>query len=279
MRQWPRRAAHRGREARPGAGPDSLSSDGRPAARQGMRTPHRSAELSVDASSLAVSCGSRGVSLDIGPASLFSAPETPQCRPSQGSDGERSPSARSLAPQPGSAQCRIDSGSDRRRSTAVPRSRWHRPRPRATVNVASGALRCVDRHAAASAARHLGVTGRPVTPSCRAPGPAMSPKGDEVMPGMIAAHHHASTTFLLSGLFAAAGPNAALAPRHYRTPPPPRRAPAEVVTGRNTWSIARRHAYWARAHEPREVTLIREGSARLDAKDRVEVPRPAAIAH
>ena len=66
-----------------GAGPVWLSSDGRPAARQGMQTPHRSAELSVDASSLAVSCGSRGVSLDIEPPAL-SAPETPHAAPAWG---------------------------------------------------------------------------------------------------------------------------------------------------------------------------------------------------
>ena len=73
------RAAPRGRKARPGAGPHSLSSDGRPDARQGMQTPHRSAELSVDASSLAVSCGSRGVSLDIGTASLFGTRDSARC--------------------------------------------------------------------------------------------------------------------------------------------------------------------------------------------------------
>ena len=54
-----------------------MSSNGRPGTRQGVRTPHRGAELPVDAYSLAVSCGDRGVSCDIWPASL-SAPSAPR---------------------------------------------------------------------------------------------------------------------------------------------------------------------------------------------------------
>ena len=47
-----------------------LSSNGRPGTRQGVRTPHSRAAMPVDAYSLAVSCGGRGVSSDIWPASL-----------------------------------------------------------------------------------------------------------------------------------------------------------------------------------------------------------------
>ena len=55
---------------RPGAKRGSLSSNGRPGTRQGVRTPHLRAAMPVDAYSLAVSCGGRGVSCDIWPASL-----------------------------------------------------------------------------------------------------------------------------------------------------------------------------------------------------------------
>ncbi len=47
----------------------SFSSNGRPGTRQGVRTPHLRAAMPVDASSLAVSCGGRGVSCDNWPAS------------------------------------------------------------------------------------------------------------------------------------------------------------------------------------------------------------------
>ena len=50
------------RSARPD--PDSLSPDGRFGAPLGTRAPHGSAALSVDAFSLAVSCGSRGASFE-----------------------------------------------------------------------------------------------------------------------------------------------------------------------------------------------------------------------
>ena len=94
-----------------------LSSNGRPGALQGIRTPHQGAALPVDAYSLAVSCGGRGVSRDIWPASL-SAPAAPRAarfrRARPGSlpvtrdtsrhdlitaeTPERSPAARSPAP-------------------------------------------------------------------------------------------------------------------------------------------------------------------------------------
>ena len=47
-----------------------MSSNGRPGTRQGVRTPHLRAAMPVDAYSLAVSCGGRGVSCDIWPAGL-----------------------------------------------------------------------------------------------------------------------------------------------------------------------------------------------------------------
>ena len=64
---------------------------GDPSTRQGSRTPHRGAVLPVDAYSLAVACGSRGVSLDIWPAS-HSAPAAPRVARLSGHDRDRSPS-------------------------------------------------------------------------------------------------------------------------------------------------------------------------------------------
>ena len=206
--------------ARPGTGPVWLSSDGRPAARQGMQTPHRSAELSVDASSLAVSCGSRGVSLDIVPPAL-SAPETPHTQPltwglRRGSLPVREASRR----DPGSAK-------------TPDVNLWQRltPLPRQSPGLGgiasirallrmwrARALRCVDRPCCSflqrrHCVRHLRDA---ITPGSLVP--ATSPKGDNVMPGIIAAHHHASTNFLVSSPLAATGRNAAFSLRHYRTP-------------------------------------------------------------
>ena len=67
------------------------------------RPPHRSAELSVDASSLAVSCGSRGVSLDIEPPAL-SAPETPHAAPAWGRRQGSLPVREASRRDPGSAK-------------------------------------------------------------------------------------------------------------------------------------------------------------------------------
>ena len=68
-----------------------FSFNGRPGTRQGSRTPHRGAVLPVDAYSLAVACGSRGVSRDIWPAS-HSAPAAPRVVRLSGHDRDRSPS-------------------------------------------------------------------------------------------------------------------------------------------------------------------------------------------
>ena len=85
-REKPRPAAA---TRRPGA--VVVSSDGRPGTRQGSRTPHRGAVLPVDAYSLAVACGGRGVSCDIWPAS-HSAPAAPGAVRLSGHDRDRSPS-------------------------------------------------------------------------------------------------------------------------------------------------------------------------------------------
>ena len=84
---------------RPGAKRGSLSSNGRPGTRQGVRTPHLRAAMPVDAYSLAVSCGGRGVSCDIWPAGLVRhAPRRalPVLRARRGSPRP----ARSAAPRP-----------------------------------------------------------------------------------------------------------------------------------------------------------------------------------
>ena len=229
-------AAPRGRRTRPGAGPHSLSSDGRPAARQGMQTPHRSAALSVDASSLAVSCGSRGVSLDIGPASLFGTRDSARCPALRGQRQGSLPvraKTRAVTWFPPNAGSTLRQRDRLRASTAVPRSRWRRPHPRATADVASRALRCVDRLCCSvcseALGRHLNV-GDAITPGLC---PATSPEGDKVMRGIIAALHHAIISFFLTESLAATGPNPALRP----VTTGPRRRPgasAGVVTGRVT---------------------------------------------
>ena len=75
----------------------SLSSNGRPGTRLGVRTPHLRAAMPVDAYSLAVSCGGRGVSCDIWPASL-SARAAPRAALSRARRGSPRP-ARCVAPR------------------------------------------------------------------------------------------------------------------------------------------------------------------------------------
>ncbi len=166
-RLWPHpAAAGRGRER-----VVSLSSDGRPAARQGMQTPHRSAELSVDASSLAVSCGSRGVSCDIRPASLFGTRDSARCALSAATTG--------IAPRPREAS-RRDLGS-RQTPDKLSGSAIDSALPRQSPGLGGIApIRALLRMwravpcdastacAAAVAARHWVVTSIPVTPSRRA---------------------------------------------------------------------------------------------------------------
>ncbi len=191
-----------------------------------MQTPHRSAELSVDASSLAVSCGSRGVSRDIGPASLFGTRDSARCALSAATTGIAPRPREASRRYPGSRQTpdklsgsAIDSAPPRQSPglggiapiRALPRM-W-----RAVPCDASTAC------AAAVAARHWVVTSIPVTPSRRASCPATSPKGDRVMRGIIAALHHAIISFFLTESLAATGPNAALRPVTTGNP---------VVTGR-----------------------------------------------
>ena len=139
-----------------------LSSNGRPGTRQGVRTPHSRAAMPVDAYSLAVSCGGRGVSHDIWPAShVRHAPR--RASPGSGTTGFPRPT-RCVAPRsirrhagfPGIARFRAAAG-----------RRWYRPHPRDTADMADRALRCVDRLSCCVAAWHWVVTPSRVTPSRR----------------------------------------------------------------------------------------------------------------
>ena len=159
-------AAPRGRESRPGAERGSLSSNGRPGTRQGVRTPHLRAAMPIDAYSLAVSCGGRGVSYDIWPASLVRhAPR--RALPGLGHDG--APPSRAMRRT--TASVRRDAGFPALRVSATcgfPGRWWCRPHPRATADMADRALRCVDRLRRCVAAWHWVVTLLRVTPSRRA---------------------------------------------------------------------------------------------------------------
>ena len=81
-----------------GSGTCVFSSNGRPGTRRGVRTPHSRAAMPVDAYSLAVSCGGRGVSSDIWPASLFGTRRAAR-RPSSGTTGIAPRPARCVAPR------------------------------------------------------------------------------------------------------------------------------------------------------------------------------------
>ena len=149
-----------------GTDPEELSCDGRPGVRQDIRIPHLGAALPVDAYSLAVSCGGRGVSLDIWPASL-PAPAAPRvaCLPRHDRDRSRS-----------RATLRATTWSPQKRRTFRPAARLSRagvallavgvcPRPRATANVAYGALAMRRPPTAAqSQRRHMGRPTAPFSP-------------------------------------------------------------------------------------------------------------------
>ena len=176
--------------------------------------------MPVDAYSLAVSCGGRGVSCDIWPASLVRhAPR--RALPFSGTTGLPRP-ARCVAPRPVFAATPVSRHCAFPRQCGFPGRRWCRPHPRATADMADRALRCVDRLRRCVAAWHWVVTLLRVTPSRRAlPFPATSLCGDQVMRGTLAPCHHAGTNFLLTETLAATGLEADFAPRHYRIPPTP----------------------------------------------------------
>ena len=217
-----------------------FSCNGRPGTRQGVRPPHRGAVLPVDAYSLAVACGSRGVSLDIWPAS-HSAPAVPRAVRLSGHDRDRSPSRttrrattwfppRRLSPAGAGSLPRL--GGPPGRHGPPPSARYrecgvrcHAMRRPRTLLLCSKAL--AQLLVAAFTRRAL----RPGNVAC----------GDRCVRGTLAPHHHAGTNDLLSKALGATGRKAAFAPRHYRIPPTgdrPRKAPSAasdrrpVVTGR-----------------------------------------------
>ena len=212
-----------------------LSSNGRPGTRQGSRTPHRGAALPVDAYSLAVTCGSRGVSCDIWPASL-SAPSTTRVVRLPGHDRERSPSrttrrATTWFP-PRQALCPAGAGSLPRLGGPHGR-RWYaslRALPRMWRTVP-----CDASSTAYAAALQRG-TGAAFTRRALRPGNVAC--GDRCVRGTIAPRHHAGTRNLVSKALGATGPKAASAPRHYRIPPPgdrPRKS-TSAASGRRSGS-------------------------------------------
>ena len=195
-----------------------LSCNGRPGTRQGGRTPHRGAVAPVDAYSLAVACGSRGVSRDIWPAS-HSAPAAPRAVRLSGHDRDRSPSRTTRRATTWFPPRRVLPG--RRGVPPAPRRppwpSWSasiRALPRMWLTVpcdASTALRCCF------AARHLVSTlGAAITRRALRPGNVAC--GDRCVRGILAPRHHAGTNDLLSKALGATGRTAAFAPRHYRIP-------------------------------------------------------------
>ena len=198
------------------------------------------AVLPVDAYSLAVACGGRGVSLDIWPAS-HSAPAAPRAVRLSGHDRDRSPSRttrrattwfppRRLSPAGAGSLPRL--GGPPGRHDPPPSARYREcgvrchamRRPRTLLLCSKALAQLLD---AAFTRRAL----RPGNVAC----------GDRCVRGTLAPRHHAGTNDLLSKALGATGRKAAFAPRHYRIAPPgdrPRKAPSAasgrrpVVTGR-----------------------------------------------
>ena len=133
-----------------------FSFNGRPGTRQGSRTPHRGAVWPVDAYSLAVTCGGRGVSLDIWPAS-HSAPAAPRAVRLSGHDRDRSPSRTTRRATTWFPPRRVLPG-----RRGVPPAPWRPPWPsvvrfppaRYHEDGVPVPMRCVDRLCCCVAARH-----------------------------------------------------------------------------------------------------------------------------
>ena len=194
---------------------DVLSFNGRPGTRRGSRTPHRGAVLPVDAYSLAVACGSRGVSLDLWPAS-HSAPPRRALSVCPDTTGTAPRPARHVAPRRGSrhaGSCPAAALSPR--LGGPPGRQLYASPPRATTKLAYGAfamrrppmlLRCSEALAQLLFAASTRWALRPGNVAI----------GDQCVRGTLAPRHHAGTNNLLSKALGATGRKAALAPRHYR---------------------------------------------------------------
>ena len=147
-------AAPRGRKSGRGRVLNWLSSNGRPVALLSRHPDPAQAVLPVDAFSLAVACGSRGVSCDIWPASLRH-PSRHALPGSSGTTGISPCPARHVAPRPGSAHAGMFFQPAQFPAPAAPGRRWYAPTralPRAWRTVP---LRCVDRLCCAAAAEAL----------------------------------------------------------------------------------------------------------------------------
>ena len=174
-----------------------------------------SAVLPVDAYSLAVACGSRGVSLDIWPAS-HSAPAAPRAvrllRTRQGPlpvphDTSRHDLVPATPVCPAGAGSLPRLGGPPGRHGPPPSARYREcgvrchamRRPRTLLRCSKALAQLLD---AAFTRRAL----RPGNVAC----------GDRCVRGTLAPRHHAGTNILLSKALDATGRKAAFAPRHYR---------------------------------------------------------------
>ena len=208
----------RSRAPRPRLRPGAVvfSCNGRPGTRQGSRTPHRGAVLPVDAYSLAVACGSRGVSLDIWPAS-HSAPAAPRAVRLSGHDRDRSPSRTTrrattwFPPRRSARQARS------LRASAAPLAVGGTPPP---ARYREFGVRCLCDASTAYAALRSEALAQLLDAAFtrRALRPGNVASGDRCVRGTLAPRHHAGTNILLSKALGATGRKAAFAPRHYRFP-------------------------------------------------------------
>ena len=171
------------------------------------------AVLPVNAYSLAVACGGRGVSLDIGPASL-SAPRSPAL-PRSGARRRIAPPSRT---RPRATACRSLHARPvvrpaRLSRTAAQRPPRMRPLSRATATWRSVPLRRVDR----MLPRDCGEAhGHPSVPPRTPDAPSgNATQGGQWLRRTIAPRHYSRTRRMFSRTLAAAGLEADLAACHY----------------------------------------------------------------
>ena len=222
--------APRGRRQRPGAVVVSVA--GRPGIRQGSQTPHRGAVLPVNAYSLAVSCGGRGVSLSTSGPPAFSAPSAPRVVLFQDTTGIAPSPARYVAPRPGSRHAGLPG---RRggpsRALAALLAVGGTPPPRALPRMWRTVPCDASSTAYAAALQHGTRAALFAAFTRRALRPGHVACGDRCVRRTIPPRHHAGIKDLLSTTLGATGRKADLAPRHYRSRPTGRRA-AEGALGR-----------------------------------------------